>query len=75
VGFAEEDETIETFDAEALQPAFHVGVHARRSDARADHVHVFAGKDVIEAVGELRVVVADQMGRPVGLLLKDVSVR
>jgi hypothetical protein len=67
----EDDEMIETFDAETLQPAFHVGVHVRRSDAGADYLHVFAGEDRIKAGGKLRVVVANQVCRLLRLLLED----
>ncbi len=70
VVFAEYNEVIETLDLERLQPAFHEGVHVRRPHTGPHHVDVLGLEDRVELRRELAVVVANQVGRLVLLVIK-----
>lgn len=61
VFLAADNKVIEALDAEGLNEAFGVGVHVRRQRTDTLYLVILRLEHCIEAVGELRVVVDDQV--------------
>ena len=67
---AEDEEVIEAFDLERLQPALHERVHVGGARTRPHHFDIFRLKNRVEANRELCVVVADQVSRLVSFIVE-----
>ena len=58
-----DEQPVETFAADAADPAFHVRVCVRRPDRGSDNACSLAAEECVERVGELGVPVVDQEAR------------